>query len=177
MKRVTRVLFVGWGCVSVLQAEPKVFATVDDNRITLNETVTLRITAEDSDEFPRADLSEVEDFTVISGPAQTTSFQWINGRMSSSRSLAWTLIPNDTGSLVIPPLEVGLGDQTIRLDPITIAVVPSTRSPGSPPADKEKSQEPGPPLVFLEAQPNKSEVFQGEQITVSYRLYARAGLQ
>lgn len=171
------MIFLGWGCVSILRAGPKVFATVDDNRITLDETVTLRITAEDSDEFPRVDISGIEDFTVISGPAQSTSFQWVNGRMSSSRSLSWTLIPGDTGNLVIPSLEVGVGNRTYHLDPITVTVVEPSRGPPGPAAGRGESRPSGPPLVFLKAEPDKQEVFQGEQITVYYRLYTRADLQ
>lgn len=177
MKTLLPFLLIGWGCVSATQAQQKVFATVDDDRITLNETVTLRITAEDSDEFPRANLEGMEDFTVISGPAQSTSLQWVNGKMSSSRSLSWTLIPNDTGSLTIPPLEVGLGTRTFKLDPITVTVVASPAGRPGPSAAKGSPQKEDSPLIFLRAEANKKEAFRGEQITVHYRLYARADLQ
>ena len=73
-------------------AEMKVYATTEQNRIVLNQTVSLKVTAEGSNDFPKLDISAIEDFTVISGPGQSSSFQWVNGKMSSSKTLSWTLI-------------------------------------------------------------------------------------
>ena len=63
-------------------AEMKVYATTDQNRIVLNETLSLKVTAEESNDFPKLDISAIKDFTVISGPGQSSSFQWVNGKMS-----------------------------------------------------------------------------------------------
>ncbi len=72
-----------------------VTASVDVNQLAVNETFTLKIEAKDSDNMPRVDLSPLEkNFTVISGPAQQTSYQWLNGKATSSKTLTWTLVPN-----------------------------------------------------------------------------------
>ena len=54
-------------------AEIKVYAAIDQNRITLNETVSLKVTAEESNDFPKLDISAIKEFTVISGPGQSSS--------------------------------------------------------------------------------------------------------
>lgn len=163
--------------VSFVMAEIKVYGTVDANRISVDETVNFKVTAEASGGFPQLDIMQVKDFTVISGPSQSSSFQWINGKMSSSKSLSWTLIPNRTGTLVIPPLHVTVDRKTFRLEPISITVVrsraprPKGESRDQPPEETEM------PIIFLEAEADKEEAYQGEQITVQYKLYARVNLR
>ena len=162
---------------SVSQAVVKVYSTVNDNRITVNQTVSLTVTAEGSEGYPQLDISEVEDFTVISGPAQSSSFHWANGRMSSSKSLSWTLIPNRTGSLTIPGLDVTVDKKTYALEPISVMVGPGPAQPQQADPRAQARKEPETPLVFLQAKADKSQGYRGEQITVNYTLYTRANLR
>ena len=97
-------------------AEMKDYAATDQNRIVLNETLSLKVTAEESNDFPKLDISAIKDFTVISGPGQSSSFQWVNGKMSSSKTLSWTLIPNKPGSLTIPVLTVEIDGKLMQDD-------------------------------------------------------------
>lgn len=160
-----------------IQAESEIRATIDQSRISLNETVTLKIIAKESDDFPKLDLSSMEDFTVISGPAQSSSFQWINGKMSSSKTLSWTLIPNKTGTLTIPSFSVEGGAKIITTEPIKVIVIKektlSSPDGGVPSSDKQVQS----PLLFLVAETDKKVAFQGEQLTVHYKLYTRANLR
>ena len=92
-----------------IAAGQSVTASVDVNQLAVNETFTFKIDAKDADNMPRINLSPLEkNFTIISGPAQQTSYQWINGKATSSKSLTWTLMPNKKGKLVIPAMVVVL---------------------------------------------------------------------
>lgn len=160
-----------------LIAEVEVSGTVDSRRIAVDETINFKVMAQGSDGYPQLDILQIKDFTVISGPAQSSSFQWINGQMSSSKSLSWTLIPNRTGNLHIPTLEVTVDRRIYRLDPISITVVPSRRERPGGDRETETSHETETPLIFLEAEADKKEAYQGEQITVQYKLYTRVNLR
>ena len=98
----------------VLFAETQIQTTVDKNRIRINEALTLKVTAKESDDFPKLKLTDLKDFTVISGPGQSSSFQWVNGKMSSSKTLSWTLIPNKIGNLIIPSFPINIGGKLIN---------------------------------------------------------------
>ena len=99
----------------------EVNASVDANRITPNETITFKIESSGGDDFPAVDISPLlSNFTVVSGPGQQTSFQWINGKMSSTRSLTWTLLPKKTGRLTIPALEIRVGRKLFQNKPSTL---------------------------------------------------------
>ncbi|MCH7762900.1 MAG: protein BatD [Candidatus Marinimicrobia bacterium] len=138
-----------------------VTASVDVNQLAVNETFTLRIEAKDADNLPRVDLSPLEkNFTIISGPAQQTSYQWINGKATSSKTLTWTLVPNQKGVLTIPALKVTLDGKKLKTKPIRMNVKASDQV-----ANKDE--------LFLLAEVDKNEAFVGEQITVTYKLYTR----
>ena len=60
-------------------------ATVDANSISINETFTFRIEAEDTDNIPSVNISSLlDDFTIVSGPAQQTNYSWTNGKSTST---------------------------------------------------------------------------------------------
>lgn len=158
-------------------AEMKVYATTDQNRIVLNETLSLKVTAEESNDFPKLDISAIKDFTVISGPGQSSSFQWVNGKMSSSKTLSWTLIPNKPGSLTIPALTVEIDGKLMQTEPIVVTVLQSDNRSTPNSGDQPSQKEPQAPLIFLLAEPDKKEVFQGEQVTIHYKLYTRVNLR
>ncbi len=138
-----------------------VTASVDVNQLAVNETFTFKIEAKDADNMPQVNLAPIEkDFTIISGPAQQTSYQFINGSATSSKSLTWTLVPNKKGKLVIPPIRVVLDGKKLKTKPIAMNV-----KAGGSVTQKDE--------LFLLAEIDKDEAFVGEQITVTYKLYTR----
>ena len=106
-----------------------VTASVDVNQIAVNETFAFKIEAKDADNMPQVNLAPIEkDFTIISGPAQQTSYQFINGSATSSKSLTWTLVPNKKGKLVIPAIRVVLDGKKLKTKPIPMNVKTSGKN-------------------------------------------------
>ncbi len=160
--------------VGISSAKVNVIATVNENRISSNERITIQISGEGTSSYPQVDVSTIKDFSVVSGPSQRSSFQIINGKVSSSYSLSWTLRPNKTGTLQIPPLIVKLDGEKYKTDPILIVV-----TKGRPGSSQNKSGSSGGDLsekIFLEVTADKDEIYVGEQITVNYKLYSRSNL-
>lgn len=140
-------------------------AAVDANRISQGDVISFRIEAQGTDETPRVDISPMlDDFSVVSGPATQTNIQWINGKMTQSKSLSWTLSPKRAGTLTIPGLDVSLGRMVKQTEPIVIRVGKSATT-GKAEAD-----------VFLKAEIDQTTAYVGEQVTVTYKLYTRVGL-
>ena len=132
--------------------------SVDRNKITVDEIITFSIEAKDSDSFPSFDKEILKkDFMVISGPNQQTNFQFVNGKMTSSKTLSWKLSPKKQGKLIIPSFEINLDGKKYISNAINIYVVKSQNN------DVEKN-------IFLIAEIDKEEAFLGEQITVSYKI-------
>ncbi len=150
--------------IGVLWSQITVTASVDVNRISRNETLGFKIIAVNADGTPNVNISPIlKDFKIVSGPAQQTNIQWVNGAMTSSRSLSWTLLAKKDGKLNIPALNVTIGKQVYRTKPIGIQV---EKGGG-------RSQMAN---LFIEAKTDKEQAFPGEQVTVTYRLFTRVNL-
>ncbi|NIQ11172.1 MAG: protein BatD, partial [Gammaproteobacteria bacterium] len=121
-------------------------------------------------QFPEVDLA-LSAFDMIGGPAQSSSYQWINGRASTSRTLIYTLVPLRPGQHTIGPLVMQYNGQQYTSNSVTITVMDIQSSPSSPgtalqqPGSGEEQES---EVVFIRAIPNKIDVFTGEQINVSY---------
>jgi len=138
-----------------------VTASVDVNQLAVNETFTFKIDTKDADNMPRINLAPLEkNFTIISGPAQQTSYQWINGKATSSKTLTWTLVPNQKGQLTIPALTVTVDGKKLKTKPIRMNIKGSGQV-----VNKDE--------LFLLAEIDQDEVYVGEQVTVTYKLYTR----
>ena len=137
--------------------------SVDRNRVTEDDLITLSIEVTGSQAFPQVDMSPVKkDFEITSGPGQQTNIQWINGKMTSTKTLTWTLSPKRGGNLVIPALFGTVGGKSFRGKPIQIQVKKSTESLDN--------------SVFIVAEVDKENAYLGEQITLTYKLYKNANI-
>jgi hypothetical protein len=150
--------------IGFLWSQVTVTASVDVNRISKNETLGFKIVAVNADAIPNVNISPIlKHFKIVSGPAQQTNIQWVNGAMTSSRSLSWTLLPIKDGKLNIPSLAVIIGKQTYQTNPIGIQVQKG--------AGRSEMAN-----LFIEAKPDKEQAYPGEQVTVTYRLFTRVNL-
>ena len=78
---------------------------VDKNVIEKGESITLSIQSKNSEKFPIVDMSILDrDFEILSGPSQQTNIQWINGKMESTKTLTWNILPMKVGNVFIPSI-------------------------------------------------------------------------
>ncbi len=137
--------------------------SVDRNRVTEDDLITLSIEVTGSQDFPQVEMSPVKkDFEITSGPGQQTNIQWINGKMTSTKTLTWTLSPKRGGNLVIPALLGTVGGKSFRGKPIQIQVKKSTESLDN--------------SVFIVAEVDKENAYLCEQMTLTYKLYKNANI-
>jgi len=134
--------------------------SVDKNRLEHGEIFKLSIQVIDGEDFAKVDLSPLEyDFEIVSGPSQQNNIQWINGSVSSTKTLSWTLLPKRSGDLVIPVLSGTVGERTFKGKKIPIQV--------------GKSGDDGLDEVFIAAEIDKNAAYIGEQVTLTYKLYKK----
>ena len=131
---------------------------VDKNVIEKGESITLSIESKNSEKFPNVDMSILDrDFEILSGPSQQTNIQWINGKMESTKTLTWNILPIRVGNVFIPSINGKIDGKKFASKPILIKI----KNKSSLKSDN----------IFIEAEINKDEVYAGEQITLSYFLY------
>lgn len=196
--QINLVLLLLLGTISVRGQEISVTAEVNRTRVTIDETLILTISVSGSDlgDVPKPKLPDMQSFLVIgSTSSSSTSFNLVNGKLSSSRSVRYIyqLKPRKTGTLVIDSASLTYDGTVHETTPVSIEVTPGASVPAppggtgaSPPgsapnASSSPSQAaPGPSdlgdAVYIRTTVDKKRPYLGEQVTVTYTLYTRLGL-
>lgn len=113
-----------------------------------------------------------KNFLLLSGPNHSTSMQIINGAVSASRTYSYYLQPRGKGNFIIGSAELEYEGKILKTEPLKIEVVQ-----GSAPMQQEKKDENISAEIaenlFILAIADKQKIYQGEQATVTYKLYTR----
>jgi hypothetical protein len=121
----------------------------------------------------------IQNFMVLAGPSQSSSssVQYMNGRVEQSTTLTFTFILQavQPGTYTLPAASINVNGKKILSNPVTIKVVKGNTA--APQGNKNNTPDAGAGVdendIFLKAVPSKSNPIQGEQITVTYKLYTR----
>ena len=101
----------------------QVKAYVDKNKCSINDLINYKIELQDANSFGDVKMEKIsKDFSVISGPSQQTSMQWVNGSVTNSRIMSWSISPKKSGKLTIPALTIIVGNKKYKTSPIIIQV-------------------------------------------------------
>jgi hypothetical protein len=110
-------------------------AAVDRTEVFVGESFTFQIQVQGHDTPGKPDISGIRDFTVQSLGGQqnnSSSITIINGRITQNVRRGYTfsyrLTPKKTGSLIIPPIKVSAGGQTVSTQPVHIKAARPTEA-------------------------------------------------
>lgn len=160
---------------------------VSSKNIAMNQRleITFTIKGESSNFHP----PKFDNFSIVSGPNRSSSFQLINGRYSQSKTFNYGLRPNKIGKFKIGSATVKIDGKNYKTEAITITVTkvaqskqnnwrgnPQQSQPGSQNKQNEKSQSIEEQLadnLFIKAFVSKSNPYKNEQLTLTYKLYYR----
>jgi hypothetical protein len=126
-------------------------------------------------------------FQVLSGPNFSSSMTSINGSTSVDNTYSYILMATKEGSFTIGTASIVINGRKFSTNAIKIKVVkgrpvqqgqqggnqqsaPDANVQAAPSENLSKS-------LFIKAVVDKTNIYQGEQITVSYRLYTRLGIE
>lgn len=153
-------------------------ASVDRTRVTVGEQFQITFTLSGSTGGRNFRAPAFTDFLPLSGPNQSTSMQFVNGVMNSSVSYSFILQPRSEGKFTIGQASIEVGGKQLQTQPVVIEVSKGTsRQPqtGQQKEDESMSDQIGDDL-FLKVTADKSRVYQGEQLVISYKVYTRVNI-
>lgn len=184
---VLSVLFL-----AVVAAELNFSAEVDRTTVGLGEQIQLTVTVQGTNVggVPRPQLPELPDFNNLgSTSSQSTNITFVNGRMTQEQTISFIyfLSPKKVGSLTIGPCKLDFKGTTYETQPIAVTTTKEAQAP--PPQQRQQPQSPfdRDPFgsrrerpagriqddVLLVAAADRTTVYHGEQVTVSFTLYTR----
>ena len=126
-------------------------------------------------DFRAPDLNR--DFMTLMGPSTSQQMQIVNGRVSTSIAWTYVLQPRKTGRFSLPAASITYDGNTLRSNAVAITVGTAVPNSGG---TKREERTPDVDLgdnLFIRAIPNKTDVYLGEPITVTYKLYSRVAFQ
>lgn len=143
-------------------------ATVDRNTFATGQTVRLTISLTNAQgSFSAPDLGGL---VIVQGPMESSSFQMVNGRMSSTMSRIYVLTATKPGTYTIGPASARVAGGIIKTDPITLKVEQGATPPVGKDFDQLQQQQRD---LFVAITVNKNKAYVGEQIIATYTLYSR----
>ena len=150
---------------SVLLTAQTFSASINKNKIGLNEQFTLTYTLDESgDRFVAPNLS---NFSVLAGPSTSSSTSIINGKVSKETSYTYRLRSKKVGAFTIYPAKIRVKGKELKSNTLSIQVLkssPKVTSNTSPEAIAKRN-------VFVQLELSNSNPYVGEQVIASYKLY------
>jgi hypothetical protein len=165
VKYVVLLLFA-LASISLHAQEPELTATISKNKLGQNQRlrIVFAVNKQGADNFQRPDF---KNFRVVSGPINSISQSWINGKASFSQSYTFILEPIRKGEFVIPSASIELNGKTLKSKPVKVIVLDPVEIPKDPNDPHYIAQQ----SVHLVAEISKSRPYVGEGVYVEYRLY------
>lgn len=137
-------------------------ASVDRARLNSGETVELTLESDDPTLFGKPDLTALDaDFTV-QGTRQLNHLTTLNGNSQATTRWIITLLPKQSGTVVIPSLQLG----ALKSQPIALQVVQGET--------QESSATLAP--VFIDASLDQESVYVQAQAVLTLRIYHSVSL-
>lgn len=145
---------------------PELVTTVSKNKLGLNQRLKIQFTInqQGADNFEPPNF---KNFRIVSGPSQSISQSWINGKASFSQSYSYIIKPLNKGEFIIPHAAINLNNKILKSNPIKVIVLDPVEIPKDPNDPNYIAQQ----NVHLVAEISKSNPYVGEGIYVEYRLY------
>ncbi len=177
MKTLKTILLIFLLLVTVSLAQ-EFSASVDKTTVGQNERFQIYFT------FQNGDLNRLSAFTppsfkglkILSGPNESRNMQIINGQVSGSLTYSFVAVAPNLGKITIESASVSFGGTILKSDPIIINIVKGTATNKQVDSKLGISPEELNKNVFIRAIPNKNTIKQGEQLTVTYKLYTKLNI-
>ena len=151
--------------VPMLAQDVSFNAKPSKNKLGVNERLKIEFTMnQDGDNFKPPSF---EGFTVIGGPNQAVSRQWVNGKSSFSKSFSYVLQPTKRGNLSIGQAEITVNGEVYKSPSVPIQVTAAVDIPDDPNDPNYIATN----NIHLVAEVSKTNPYLNEALTVVYKLY------
>ncbi|MBD78729.1 MAG: hypothetical protein CL840_07405 [Crocinitomicaceae bacterium] len=157
-------LFILILLVGLVSFGQKFTATVNLNTVTVGQQFKLTYTLNtNGTNFRHAGF---QDFQVLAGPHQQHGMQDINGVVTKSFSLTYVLAATKEGKFTIPAMVCTVDGKNVASNTVTIQVLGKTEAQKQ--LEKQHQED-----VFIKLFVSNRNIYQGEQVVVTYKMYTR----
>jgi hypothetical protein len=166
MKRKYLTILIMLLAIQGLLAQVTFKTSVSKSELGLNERLRIEFTIDrqGGDDFTPPDF---ENFKVLAGPSQSSSFSSINGRTSYKLTYSYVIQPTAKGTFTIPSATITYEGEQIKSNTVRITVTDAIEIPEDPSDPRYVAQQ----NIHLVAEVSNTTPYVGESISVVYKLY------
>ena len=174
-------LYFAFSNISLFAQDISIEATVNAQTASVGDQITYSVIVRGSSgNLPQPQLPALNDFKVYDS-GTSSSFQFVNGQVSSSVAYNYVIVPVKEGTFVIPPVTLSYNNKTYQSQSVTITVTkqnqkPQTTAPPqqqAPTVEEQLIQQSQAGEIFVKTIVNKEKVYVDEPLTLSYKVYFR----
>ncbi|MFO7890715.1 MAG: BatD family protein [bacterium] len=157
-------------------------AYVNKIRVGLNQQFDLKVELSGSDykSAGSPQLPDMNDFAHYLGSSTSQNIQFINGKMSASKTISYHYQATKVGTFTIGGITVRAGNKEYTTKPIEITVIKSAQQSAASKRNEDSavSQTNGSldENLFILAVPDKNTVYNNEPVIITYKIYTRVNV-
>jgi hypothetical protein len=173
------ILLIALSCSVACGQDATFTATVDKNILEMGERLEVTFTLNGAKGGANFRAPAFNDFVMLSGPNQMTNTQFINGVISVSASYTYVLQPKSEGKFTIGPATITVDGKQLQTQPIGIEVRKGSAQQRQQSQGSQQQTDVARQIgdnIYLRVAVDRGKVYQGEQVTASYKLYWRISL-
>ncbi len=185
--KFTKLFFIvlwGWVLTGTLFAQDPLAlrAIVDKTALAVNQQLllTIELSGKDANKVELPDPPDMGGFFRFMGSGGTSqNIQFINGKMSVTKSQKYYYMAVKEGTYTIPAMTVSLKNDQVSSQPVKLTILKADEKAQAQPGVDGKSQQAAGATsdeLFIRGIVNKKKVYQNEPVIVTYRVFIAAGL-
>ncbi len=170
--------------ISILFAVPVIFgqsftSSADKTTVGENERFHIYFSFEGGGQNDLSDFRppRFEGVKVLSGPNPSTNMQIINGQVSQSITYSYIVQAEKAGKYTVGSASVKYKNQKFTTRPFKLIILKAGTRTQSGQTTGGYSNDEIAQNLFIRAIPDRREVYRGEQVTVTYKLYTRLNIE
>lgn len=183
MKRAIPLVLLVLMVAVNLRSETTFTATASSTNVSVGEQIQITFTL-NSTNGKNFQSPSFKGFTVLAGPSRSMSTQFINGTITSSMAFSYILLADAEGTFTIGPASIQVDGKTLTTNPITITVRKgathqSTQQKNQINEERSIGEQANEILrknIFIRLEVDKSQVYLGEPLTATYKLFIHPDL-
>lgn len=161
-------------------AEISVKAFVDRTVIGLNQqfTINVELSGEGINSASNPQLPDMQQFATYLGSGSSQNMQFINGRMSVSKTISYHFQATAVGKFKVGSIQVVADGKNYKTDPIQVEITQSSTPPQTSRSrtTPDQSTDIATSDLFIRAEVDKRRVFKNQPVTVTYKIYTRVNV-
>ncbi len=180
IKKISLFVFLLAGSLALQAADDlTIQAYVDNTVVGLGQQFTLNVQLSGKNAGSAdPELPDVSSFAVYLGSGSSQNIQFINGKMSVSKTLSYHFQANAVGKYEIGSVKVNQKDKVYQSNPIPIEIqqTAAAQSPSRPNNQVVQGTGTAESDLFLRVNISKKKVYQNEPVILTYKLYTRVNV-